>query len=60
MPDTDRVRYLADNDRDCDYTIGSADHAFGCHKRELVVEKNAPPARNLATTLASAPDDNVA
>jgi SAM-dependent methyltransferase len=43
-----RVRHLNENDAGFDYSIGPDQHSAGCYEIELVIEKIAPPAWQLA------------
>jgi len=43
-----RVRHLAENDRDFDYTLGPDVHSTGAYEIELVIEKINPPVWSLA------------
>jgi SAM-dependent methyltransferase len=47
-PNSYRVRHLADNDEAFDYSIGPQEHSSGAYEIELVIEKIAPPAWQLA------------
>jgi SAM-dependent methyltransferase len=43
-PNSYRIRHLADNDLDFDYTIPPDRHSAGCYEIELVLQKLTPPA----------------
>jgi SAM-dependent methyltransferase len=47
VPNSYRVRHLADNDRDFDYSIDPGAHSAGCYEIELVVEKCTVPGWQL-------------
>jgi len=47
VPNSYRVRHLADNDRDFDYRIDPGAHSSGCYEIELVIEKIARPGWQL-------------
>lgn len=47
VPNTWRVRHLADNDLFYDYAIDPGQHPVGCYEIELVIEKIAPPTWGL-------------
>jgi SAM-dependent methyltransferase len=46
-PNTYRIRHLADNDADYDYSIPPEQHPAGCYEIELVIQKIKQPAWHL-------------
>ena len=48
-PNSYRLRHLADNDTDFDYSIPPEKHSGGCYEIELVIERIAPPDWTLRT-----------
>ncbi len=49
LPNSYRVRHLADNDLDFDYTIPPERHSGGCYEIEMVIEKLSSPSWALAS-----------
>jgi len=47
LPNTYRVRHLAENDVDYTYSYPTERHPDGCYEIELVIEKISPPAWSL-------------
>jgi hypothetical protein len=47
IPNSYRVRYLAENDKGYDYEIPCSQHPAGCYEIELVVEKIRLPTWTL-------------
>jgi len=47
IPNSYRVRHLADNDREFNYGLDPGVHSSGCYEIELVVEKITPPGWQL-------------
>ena len=44
LPNTFRVRHLAENDEGYAYSLSPDEHPFGCYEIELVIEKIDPPS----------------
>ncbi len=44
VPNSYRLRHLADNDHGFDYAVPPRQHAGGCYEIEMVIQKIAPPA----------------
>jgi len=54
LPNSYRLRHLADNDFGYDYGVGPEQHAGGCYELELVIQKIQPPAWGLVAPPARA------
>src|SRR6266496_52261 len=58
-PNTYRIRHLADNDLDYDYSIPPENHPSGCYEIELVIEKIQRPAWRIDGGNSSVADASV-